>query len=191
LLENNLKEVEELFRDHRDTERNFSELKTKKMQDNAQLLEELRSKDANDQADQKIQLEKEMQTLEKCMEDMKAIFKLNDEKLKFNYTVLRQREKVNKTTSDHLKKRKTEIMQTVRDEKSKFMEKQQHYQKINVRLTKDYKNFTNIFKDLQQKYERFQEADETRQKEIWSMNEKEAQELVEKIMHCDEVIHLQ
>merc|ERR1712166_816625 len=82
-------------------------------------------------------------------------------------------------------------MQTVRDEKSKFMEKQQHYQKINVRLTKDYKNFTNIFKDLQQKYERFQEADETRQKEIWSMNEKEAQELVEKIMHCDEVIHLQ
>ncbi len=154
------------------------------------MLEELRSKDANDQADQKIQLEKEMQTLEKCMEDMKAIFKLNDEKLKFNYTVLRQREKVNKTTADHLNKRRTEIMQTVRDEKTKFTEKQQHYQKINVRLTKDYKNFTNIFKDLQQKYERFQEADETRQKEIWSMNEKEAQELVEKIMHCDEVIHL-
>lgn len=66
------------------------------MQENAQLLETLRSKDANDQADQKIQLEKEMQTLEKCMEDMKAIFKLNDEKLKFNFKVLREREKVNK-----------------------------------------------------------------------------------------------
>lgn len=68
-----------------------------------------------------------MQTLEKCMEDMKAIFKLNDEKLTFNFTVLRQREKVNKTTSDNLKKRKGEIMQTVRDEKAKFLEKQAQY----------------------------------------------------------------
>lgn len=58
-------------------------------------------------------------------------------------------------------------------------------------MTRDYKNYTNIFKDLQHKFERFQEADETRIKEVWSMNEKEAQELVEKIMHCDEVIHLQ
>jgi len=68
-----------------------------------------------------------MQTLEKCMEDMKAIFKLNDEKLTFNFTVLRQREKVNKTTSDNLKKRKGEIMSTVRDEKAKFLEKQGQY----------------------------------------------------------------
>jgi len=65
-----------------------------------------------------------MQTLEKCMEDMKAIFKLNDEKLRFNFTVLRQREKVNKTTKDHLKKRQGEIMQSVRDEKKKFETKQ-------------------------------------------------------------------
>jgi predicted metallo-beta-lactamase superfamily hydrolase len=37
-----------------------------------------------------------MQTLEKCMEDMKAIFKLNNEKLVFNFRVLREREIVNK-----------------------------------------------------------------------------------------------
>jgi dynein regulatory complex protein 1 len=61
----------------------------RQQQENAQKLEELRSRDANEQVDQKIQLEKEMQTLEKCMEDMKAIFKLNDQKLKFNYDVLR------------------------------------------------------------------------------------------------------
>lgn len=61
------------------------------------------------------------------MEDMKAIFKLNDEKLKFNFTVLRQREKVNKTTADNLKKKKGEIMETVRNEKQKFLEKQAQY----------------------------------------------------------------
>jgi dynein regulatory complex protein 1 len=68
-----------------------------------------------------------MQTLEKCMEDMKAIFKLNDEKLKFNFTVLKQREKVNKTTADNLKKKKGEIMESVRNEKTNFLKKQLQY----------------------------------------------------------------
>ena len=81
-------------------------------------------------------------------------------------------------------------MEAVRGEKTKFIEQQKDYQKINIGLTKAYKNFTTKFKDLQQKFERFQEADDTKTKEVWSMNEKEAQDLVEKIMHCDEVIHL-
>lgn len=78
-----------MFRLHKETEKEFSDRKMRQQQENAQKLEELRSRDANEQVDQKIQLEKEMQTLEKCMEDMKAIFKLNDQKLKFNYDVLR------------------------------------------------------------------------------------------------------
>ena len=44
----------------------------------------MRSEDANNQAEQKIKLEKEMQILEKCMEDMKAVFRNNEEKLEFN-----------------------------------------------------------------------------------------------------------
>jgi dynein regulatry complex protein 1 len=64
-----------------------------------------------------------MQTLEKCMEDMKAIFRLNDEKLSFNFKVLKEREKVNKQTGDTLKKRKAEIMEAVRNEKIKFENK--------------------------------------------------------------------
>jgi dynein regulatory complex protein 1 len=83
-----------------------------------------------------------MQTLEKCMEDMKAIFKLNDEKLKFNFTVLKQREKVNKTTADNLKKKKGEIMESVRNEKTNFLKKQLQYQKTNIKETKSYKNYT-------------------------------------------------
>lgn len=50
--------------------------------------------DANKQAEQKIKLETEMQILEKCMEDMKAVYKLNKEKLGFNYDVLLERQSV-------------------------------------------------------------------------------------------------
>ena len=35
-----------------------------------------------------------MQILEKCMEDMKAVYKLNHEKLSFNFDVLSERELV-------------------------------------------------------------------------------------------------
>ena len=35
-----------------------------------------------------------MQILEKCMEDMKAVYKLNQTKLKFNFDVLFERQQV-------------------------------------------------------------------------------------------------
>lgn len=108
-----------------------------------------------------------MQTLEKCMEDMKAIFKLNDEKLQFNYRVLTERQRVNETTKTTLKAKQSRVMQAVRDCKLNFEIKQKKFQQINVRLTKDYKTFTNTFKDLQSKFERFEEADDRVTKEVW------------------------
>ncbi len=45
-----------------------------------------------------------MQILEKCMEDMKAVYKLNEEKLDFNLKVLTERENVNKSTEQQLTK---------------------------------------------------------------------------------------
>ena len=64
------------------------------------------SQDANKQNEQKIKLETEMQILEKCMEDMKAIYTLNEEKLKFNYEVLFEREGVNKKMMKVLQNRR-------------------------------------------------------------------------------------
>lgn len=62
---------------------------------------------------------------------------------------------------------------------------------MNNQYTKEYKLFTNEFIKLQKRFERFERADDKRIKEIWSMNDQEAQSLVEKIMHADKVIHLQ
>lgn len=39
-----------------------------------------------------------MQILEKCMEDMKAVYKLNEEKLNFNHRVLQEKIRVNENT---------------------------------------------------------------------------------------------
>ena len=58
-----------------------------------------------------------MQILEKCMEDMKAVYRLNEEKLDFNHRVLKEREKVNANTITGLKnkdRRSREILSTVK-----------------------------------------------------------------------------
>ena len=78
------------------------------------------SQDANKQNEQKIKLETEMQILEKCMEDMKAIYTLNEEKLKFNYEVLFEREGVNKKMMKTLQNRRRRAKITLSEVTKQF-----------------------------------------------------------------------
>lgn len=88
LLQHNDAEIKRLFDLHQATEEKFLKLKTEQEEAQSADLENQKSQDANNQAEQKIKLEKEMQILEKCMEDMKAVYRLNEEKLEFNTKVL-------------------------------------------------------------------------------------------------------
>lgn len=63
-----------------------------------------------------------MQILEKCMEDMKAVYRLNEEKLDFNTKVLTERATVNKKTKDVLKVRDRRFRDIVREVKQKYRE---------------------------------------------------------------------
>ena len=94
ILQRNKQEIEQLFDDHRKVETEYLERRQKEEEENAKQLEDVMSQDANKQAEQKIKLETEMQILERCMEDMKAVYKLNEEKLGFNHDVLMQRQAV-------------------------------------------------------------------------------------------------
>lgn len=52
------------------------------------------------------------------MEDMKAVYRLNEEKLEFNLKVLKEREKVNGITINSLKtkqRRNKDILRTVKE----------------------------------------------------------------------------
>lgn len=132
-----------------------------------------------------------MQILEKCMEDMKAVYRLNEEKLDFNTKVLNERAAVNTKTKDTLKRKKRRYLQIVSTVKKEYADELLNFQKINNKHTVDFKRFTKQFKELQKKFERFEKSDNSRLNEIWQMNEKEAKAIVEKIMHADKVIHTQ
>ena len=92
ILTRNAEEIKVLFAQHGKMESDYMHKRQEKEDEYTEELEKLRTQDANDQAEQKIKLEKEMQILQKCMEDMKAVYRLNEEKLEFNHRVLAERE---------------------------------------------------------------------------------------------------
>jgi len=79
---------------------------------------------------------------------MKAVYRLNEEKLEFNYKVLKERAEVNKHTSDSLKTKERRNKDILRTVKEKFERQSKDFQRENVKLTDDYKKFTKQFKEL-------------------------------------------
>lgn len=124
------------------------------------------------------------------MEDMKAVYKLNEEKLSFNHDLIVERQLVNTRMLNNLNKRAQKYKENMHYERDNCLVKQQEAQRWNNKLTSDYKKFTELFKDLQRKFLRFEKIDDTRYNDVRRMNELEANNLVEKIMHADKMIHL-
>ena len=116
ILTRNKEEIEVLFNEHKSVETQYLEKRQQQESENAKQLEDVMSQDANKQAEQKIRLETEMQILEKCMEDMKAVYKLNQEKLNFNYEVLNERQQVFTKQKKGLKSKLNKDTQRLREE---------------------------------------------------------------------------
>jgi len=83
-----------------------------------------------------------MQILEKCMEDMKAVYRLNEEKLEFNTKVLTERASVNLKTSKTLKDRKGRYATIVRKVKEDYNKELSAFQRDNITATNSFKKFT-------------------------------------------------
>ena len=120
IIQNNETEVKSLLKQQEKLEKKYQEDRSREEENYNNQIEKLKTQDANDQSEQKIKLEKEMQTLQKCMEDMKAVYRLNEEKLDFNHKVLKDREAVNKNTIEGLKKRERRMKNILRNVKEKF-----------------------------------------------------------------------
>lgn len=83
-----------------------------------------------------------MQILEKCMEDMKAVYRLNEEKLEFNTKVLNERASVNEKTKKNLKQRANAYANIVREVKKEYHKELANFQLNNIKLTAEFKKFT-------------------------------------------------
>lgn len=105
----NISEIEALFKARRSAESRYLEERSKRIEENSNGLESLRILDAEEFNVLKIKLETDVQILEQQLQQMKATYQLNTEKLEYNYQVLKKRDEENSITVNQQKRRITRM----------------------------------------------------------------------------------
>lgn len=137
----------------------------------------------------KRELEAENAALCAQLEEMRALYILNTEKLDYSYKLLAsrdiecqnmivmQRKRIGKLQAqkNNLVARHQQIDETVRSE--------------NLELSIQYKRLANAYCDLQKKFQLFEAADNQQFKTLWKFHEKEVTDKIQQLLLCEQVIN--
>ncbi|XP_032247517.1 dynein regulatory complex protein 1 isoform X3 [Phoca vitulina] len=137
----------------------------------------------------KIKLEQDVQVLEQQLQQMKATYQLNQEKLEYNFQVLKKRDEESTVIKSQQKRKINRLHDTLNNLRSKYAKQIKQFQEENQSLTSDYKRLVTQFKELQKAMRHFALIDDKQFREIWLMNEEEAKDLISRAFDVDRIIH--
>jgi len=130
-------------------------------------------------------------TLEQHLQNMRATYQLNTEKLEYNYRVLVERDHENQATVTQQKRKISRQRDLLVNLRQKYGDSEKRYAEENARLADEYRRITEQFKDLQAKFRRFQTTDQRRFVDVAAMNADEAVALAKKVLTADRLLHEQ
>lgn len=191
LLRTNKQVIDDLFKRHRELEVKFTNERQDEEDMNTQNLEDTRDEEANKLHQTKVLVESNLQTLETYMEEMKAVYQLNLEKLDYNTKLLAERGVEKDITKSELTKRERNLKNIKSNLKAKVKANEAGYMKANAQLTDKFKKMSRAFNELRKKFRHFEKADTQKFSEIWAMNELEVKDLANKVLKCDKIIYQQ
>ena len=181
-------EIDSLFEHRRNKEVYYKETKQKREEQYQKDVEDLITKGASQYNKLKIELEMNIQTLKQQLEEIRATYQLNTEKLDYNYRVLTELDVEKNAELARYKRRLTKLKDQLSTLVTKYNETSAHDSKTNNELTEDYRNLTRKYKDLQAKFRHFEVSDTNKYDEVWTMHEDEAKDLVDKLLKADKII---
>ncbi len=181
-------EIDSLFEHRRNKEVHYKETKQKREEQYQKDVEDLITKGASQYNKLKIELELNIQTLKQQLEEIRATYQLNTEKLDYNYRVLTELDVEKNAELARYKRRLTKLKDQLSTLVTKYNETSVHDSKTNNELTEDYRNLTRKYKDLQAKFRHFEVSDTNKYDEVWTMHEDEAKDLVDKLLKADKII---
>ncbi|GFO13898.1 dynein regulatory complex protein 1-like [Plakobranchus ocellatus] len=191
LLEIQKKKWEEKMAFRREKEEENLIARAKRVEDFEQQLQHLRVQDAEEYNMVKIRLETDVQILEQQLQQMRATYQLNQEKLEYNFQVLKKRDDENTITKSQQKRKITRLQDVLNALRQKLAKQEKAYKDENSQLSEDYKRITEQFHDLQRKSKHFLATDAKKFHDIWCMNEEELKVLLKEVLEADRVIHEQ
>uniref|UniRef100_A0A8C0ME43 Dynein regulatory complex protein 1 n=1 Tax=Canis lupus familiaris TaxID=9615 RepID=A0A8C0ME43_CANLF len=189
LLTSNKKKWERALQAHNAKELEYLMNRIKKVEDYEKQLNKQRIWDWEEYNMIKIKLEQDVQILEQQLQQMKATYQLNQEKLEYNFQVLKKRDEESTVIKSQQKRKINRLHDTLNNLRSKYAKQIKQFQEENQSLTSDYKRLVMQFKELQKAMRHFALIDEKQFREIWLMNEEEAKELISRAFDVDRIIH--
>ncbi|XP_053057098.1 dynein regulatory complex protein 1 isoform X1 [Acinonyx jubatus] len=191
LLTSNKKKWERALQAHNAKELEYLLSRIKKVEDYEKQLNKQRVWDCEEYNTIKIKLEQDVQILEQQLQQMKATYQLNQEKLEYNFQVLKKRDEESVVIKSQQKRKISRLHDILNNLRSKYTRQIRQFEEENQSLTSDYIRLVTQFKELQKAMRHFALLDDKRFREIWLMNEEEAKDLISKAFDVDRIIHTQ
>ncbi|OUM65489.1 hypothetical protein PIROE2DRAFT_35114, partial [Piromyces sp. E2] len=188
LIEKNINEINELYDIRRQKEEQYEKDRAERVDDQMKSLETLRVNDSDEYTSVKIKLEVDVQVLEQQLQQMRATYQLNTEKLEYNYQVLNKREEENIAILTSQKRKITRLSDIINVLHNKINNQDKQFNQENQSLNEDFKRISEQFKGLQKKFRHFQICNKIKFKNIWKMNEEKTHELMHTLLQADRVI---
>ncbi|XP_039743556.1 dynein regulatory complex protein 1 isoform X5 [Pteropus medius] len=130
-----------------------------------------------------------IEILEQQLQQMKATYQLNQEKLEYNFQVLKKRDEESTVIKSQQKRKINRLHDILNNLRLKYAKQIKQFQEDNQSLTLDYKRLVMQFKELQKAMRHFALIDDEKFREIWLMNEEEAKDLINRAFNVDRIIH--
>ena len=188
IIKHNKDDLKSFFKNHEKAEAGFVQHKESEESRCFKELTTLRQEKNREYSDLKLLLETEIQNHEKCLEDMKAIYQLNAEKLNYNFKVLTEKKEENTALAMVLKKKERFFLNLLKNKNDDFYLKDDEFRKINNKLTEQSKNITKKYRELHRKFEHFEKADIERYNQVWQMSLKEIDDIKRQIVNCHKML---
>lgn len=188
ILKKNKKELKTLFEAHEKSENKFMKYRESEEERNFKELTQIRQDRNREYSELKLALETEIQNHEKCLEDMKAIYQLNQEKLTYNFKVLLEKKDENTALTVILRKKERFFLNLLKKKNDDFYVKDIEFRKNNNRLTEQSKTITKQYRELHKKFEHFEKADVEKYDQIKQIALKSIGDLKNKIISCNRII---
>ncbi|KFP67374.1 Dynein regulatory complex protein 1, partial [Cariama cristata] len=191
LLDNNRKKWEEAIRAHNAQELEYLHARMRKVEEFEKQLDQLRVQDEQEYNSMKMQLENDAQNLERQLQQMKAVYQLNQEKLEYNLQVLKKRDAENTIIRSQQKRKLNRLHSLLNNLRTKLANQEKQFREENQSLTTDCERIKGQHEEVQRRMRHFAVSDTEKFTEVWLMNEEEAKGLIRKALDADRIIHTQ
>ncbi|XP_076228445.1 dynein regulatory complex protein 1 [Nomia melanderi] len=191
LLATSTEKWDALFKKYQD---DTAEAKEKKKEIMQQYEEDMRRVTIQHQEEfrrLKITFELEIQNLQQEVQNMKALCLMNVEKLDYNYAVLKRREEENTIVKNQQKRKINKLQDVINGLRKTYADLEESTRLEIQKLTGEILKSQRAVKDLEEKSKNIAAINDKKYMQIWDMNIQTANELVNKLLAADKIIHEQ